>query len=448
MAIETEKSVSQQATQAREFLLVVAPALAVIAAAFWLAFQFVEPAPPRHVVITTGSQTGGYYAFGQRYAELLKKSGIELEVRTSAGSVENLARLADRKSGVALALLQGGIGSEAAALGIISLGRVFLEPVWVFHRGTTPLTRLSSLAGKRISVGPEGSGTRALAETLLKANGVTSQNASLLPTSSQAGAQALQSGEADALFLVVAPEAPIIRRLLDAPGIRLASFDQAEAMTRVFPYLTKVTVPMGMIDLVGNVPGEDVTLVAAEAALVAHADLHPALIGLLVEAAQQIHRKAGKFQRFNDYPKAADPEFPLSEDAERVYSAGAPFLQRYLPFWLATFLERMAVMVLPIATILLPLVKIVPMIYDWRVRSRIFYWYGQLKKLEKQIAGDSAVARTPTHLREIQRIEDAVANIPVPLFYSVDFYDLKAAIDLVEQKLHARRAPARPGEVT
>jgi hypothetical protein len=287
-------------------------------------------------------------------------------------------------------------------------------------------------------VGPQGSGTRALAESLLAAGGVTAANATLQPTASQAGIEALLAGDADAIFLVVAPEAPLVRKLFAAPGVRLMSLDQADAMTRLFPYLTRVTVPMGMIDLVANVPQADITMVAAEAALAARSDLHPALVGLLVDAAQQIHKKAGKFQRFAEYPKASDPDFPLSDDAERVYKEGQPFLQRYLPFWLATFMARMAVMVLPIATILLPLFKIVPMIYDWRIRSRLLYWYAQLKGLERRITHAGAAEGFEPLRQEIDRIDDAVSMIPVPLHYSDRHYELRAAIDLVRQRIASR----------
>lgn len=248
----------------------------------------------------------------------------------------------------------------------------------------------------------------------------------------------LAAGEVDAIFLTLAPQAALIQSLLRAPGLKLMSFAQAEAYSRLMPYLSHVVLPMGAADLVTNLPATDVHLVAPMAVVVAREDLHPALIGLMVLALQEVHREGGMFQRPGDFPKLFDPEFPVAEDAERVYKQGPPFFQRYLPFWMATFMERMAVMVLPIVTVLYPLFKLLPMGYDWRVRGRIFFWYGKLKALERQIDTDTGNYSRKAHLAEVERIEREVAQIPVPVFYSVDFYDLRGAIDMVRQRIATR----------
>ena len=213
------------------------------------------------------------------------------------------------------------------------------------------------------------------------------------------------------------------------------SFAQGEAMTRIFPFLTRVRLPEGVIDFVRNLPGEDKALVAAQAALVAKSDIHPAIVGLLVNAAKRIHSSGGLFQNVAEYPKRNDPEFPMSDAAEIAYNSGVPFLQRFLPFWLAIFIERMIVLIVPIATILFPLVKLGPWLYEWRVRRRLLYWYGQLKDLEHQIASDPSGAALSEHRTEIERIHDAVSVIPVPLSFSDRFYELRAAVDLVRQRL-------------
>ncbi|MEZ5843946.1 MAG: TAXI family TRAP transporter solute-binding subunit [Hyphomicrobiaceae bacterium] len=428
------------AVQLRELLWIGVPAMALVLGAFWLAYQFVEPAPPRRIAITTGGETGAYYRFGKRYSEILARSSVSLEVRSSKGSIENLARLREASSGTQLALMQGGIANEATAPGLVSLGRVFLEPLWVFHRIDGPLDRLTGLAGKRIAIGPEGSGTRVLAEALLAANGIGAGRATFLPLGGQAAADALAAGTLDAVFLTLAPEAPLIQKLLGTPTLRLMNFAQAEAYARRMPYLSHVVLPMGAIDLAANVPARDIHLVAPMAAVVAREDLHPALIGLMVQALQEVHRAGGMFQRAGEFPRMFDPEFPVAEDAERVYKQGPPFFQRFLPFWLATFIERMAVMALPFITVLYPLVKLVPMGYDWRVRGRIFYWYGKLKTLERAIDADVGNYERRRHLAQVRTIEQEVAKIPVPVFYSVDYYDLRAAIDLVRQRIETRQA--------
>lgn len=423
------------AVQFREMFWIGGPAILLIWAAFWLAYQFVEPAPPQSIKISTGGKTGAYYAVGKRYESILARSGVTLEVLQSAGSVENLARLRDKASGVSVALLQGGIANAKSAPELLSLGRIFLEPLWVFYRGDATVERLSELKGKRIAIGPVGSGTRQLAIALLDANGVTPDTAELGPGGDKAAVDALRKSEVDAIFLVVAPQAQLIQQLLKSENIRLMSFSRAKSYSRIFPFLSPVVLPEGVVDLVKNIPNKEITLLAASATLLMRNDLHPALAGLLAEAAVETHGHGGLFQRIGEFPNAADPEFMVSPDALRIYKSGPPFLQRFLPFWIASFIERMVILAVPIATILLPLFKFVPWLYRWRIRKRILHWYAQLKALEQGIVGDPAGAKFTTHLGEIERIDEAVGNIPIPIGYSDQFYDLRSAIDLVRQRL-------------
>lgn len=424
----------------REMALIAGPILLVCLGAIWLAFQFVEPAPPKVVKMTTGGETGGYFKFGQRYAELMKAQGIKLEIATSAGSIENVKRLNDPASGFKLGLVQGGISNSELSPELVSIGRVFLEPLWVFHRAVDQFERLSDLKGRRLAIGPDGSGTRQLAETLLKSNLVTADNSKLLPLSGQAAVDALMKSEVEAIFLAFAPEAPLIQQLLRDDKLRLMNFAQAEAYTRLFPYLSRVVLPQGVVDLQKNIPPQDIELVAAQAALVARKDLHPALAELLVDAAIAVHAKGSVFQRLKEFPKGVDPEYPMSDDAERVYKSGQPFFRRFLPFWLANFVERMIVLVVPLATILIPVFKLLPWLYQWRINQRLLYWYGQLKALEKRIGPTRSAQIVAEHHHEIDRIEEAVGQIPVPLRYSDKFYELRGAIDLVRSRLMSQAA--------
>ncbi|MCB1504901.1 MAG: TAXI family TRAP transporter solute-binding subunit [Hyphomicrobiaceae bacterium] len=424
--------------QARELLLIGGPAILVVLAAFWFAYQFVKPAPPSNLVITTGSQSGGYYAFAKQYREELAKNGIKLEILPSKGSVENLERIEQASSNVDLALMQGGIADGKEAPDVMSYGRIFLEPLWIFHRIPGPVSDLEDLKGKRIAIGPEGSGTRKLALDLLKAVSVDGSNSTLLPLGSTAAQSALESGEADAAFFTLAPESPLVQQLLTNEALKILSLRRAEAYTRRFPFLSRVVLPEGAIDLARNLPRTDVVMVAAQAALLARNTLHPALAWPLVDALKTVHSHGGMFQRVAEFPRAFDPEYPMSEDAERIYTNGPPFFQRFLPFWLASLIERMIIMIVPIATILIPLVKIGPMIYEWRIRSRLLYWYGQLKGLERRLGSGAAPPNIGELRGEIERIEEAVSTIPVPLHYSDRQYELRAAIDLVRQRLHSR----------
>lgn len=422
----------------KEGLLIVLPSLLLVVSAFWLASQFIKPAPPGEITIATGSKTGAYYNFATRYAAHLAKSGITVHLVETAGSVENLRMLqGEGHQPVDLAFVQGGVVGDDAPPGLVSLGRMFMEPVWVFYRDGTDIDRLSNLRGKTIAVGPDGSGTQQLARALLGPSDITETTATFTRVGGDKAAQCLIEAKCAAAFFVAAPNAKTIDALLRNEDIKLMSFRQGEAMTRRFPFLARVTLPEGVIDFVRNIPARDKTLVAAQAALVAKRDIHPAIIGLLIQAAKQVHQAGGLFQNVGEYPRATDPEFAMSDAAEIAYNSGVPFLQRFLPFWLAIFIERMIVLIVPIATILLPLIKIGPWLYEWRVRRRLLHWYGQLKDLEADIAADPENARLPEHRREIERIHDAVSVIPVPLTFSDRFYELRAAVDLVRQRLAA-----------
>ena len=426
----------------REMAVVVVPALLLLAAMIWIALQFVTPAPPKRITISTGSESGAYYAFGQRYAASLKKSGIELVVRPSKGSVENLERIKDKGADVQLALLQGGIvETPETTEGLVSLGRMFVEPLWVFHRLPEKIGRLAELRGKRLAIGGEGSGTRKLAQALLAANQITAVDTKFLGLSGAAAVDALKKGEADAVFLSFAPEAPIVQALLRDPSVHLMSFDQGEAYARLFPFLQRIVLPRGVVDLAANVPADDVVLLAPQAALVAREDLHPALVALMVDAAQDAHSGGGMFQRPGEFPKQTDPELRMSDDALRTYKSGQPVLRRYLPFWLAVFFERTIVMLLPLLTVAVPLMKFLPQIYQWRIRRRIYYWYGQLKRLEHRVNSDRLREHAAEHREEIERIEEAVGQIPVPDRFAEALYDLRGAVDFVRQRIAARDRP-------
>lgn len=431
------------ARQFRELALIVGPILLLCLGAIWIALQFAQPAPPKVVAIATGGQSGGYYAIGQRYATHLKKHGITLEVRTSAGSLENIARLKDPASGVTIALLQGGITNGQQAPEIVSLGRLFPEPLWIFYRGREPIDQLHHLKGKRVAIGPEGSGTRHLSLSILKPSGVDETSATLLPTTGKDAADALVAGTLDAVFLALAPQAPVIQSLMREPSVQLMSLSQAEAFTRLFPFLQRIVLPQGTFDLVRNVPDMDIQMIAPVAALVARKDVHPAVVGLLVEAAKDVHGQGGLFHRFGEFPKPIDPEFEMSEDAERYYKAGPSVLRRNLPFWLATFIERMVVVAVPLAGAIIPMLKIGPAIYKWRIRRRLFYWYGRLKALEASVTADRTNENLDVYLGEVNRINEAVETIPVPAAYADQYYTLRAAIELVQQKLTARATISR-----
>ncbi len=428
-------------SRALQWVIAIAPAsvLALIAGA--IALRFWDPGPPSVVVITTGSEQGGYYGFGKRYADVLARSGVVLDVRTSAGSIQNLSRLDDPSSGVSVGLLQGGIGNRTIAPDLVSIGRVFDEPLWVFHRGP-PLDRLISLKGKRIAIGPPGSGTRALALTLLKANGIDEHSATLSPLTMQTAVDAMARNEIDAVFLVVAPQAPLVQALLRDDGFTLMNFARADAYARRFPYLARLTLPQGVFDLVDNVPSTDITLVGPQAAIVVHKDIHPAIVALLAEAAQEVHSGPSLFSKAGAFPTSTDPEFAMHSDAVRYYRSGPTFWKRILPFWMANLAERLLILLVPILTVVIPLSKALPWLYQFRYRHRLHYWYKRLRAVEADVGNVTSGLDTSNLDEELDWLDHSVSQVPVPVQFVEQFYELRTHIDLVRARLKAKAVPA------
>ena len=416
----------------------------IVGIGFVVAYQFVQPAPPKRIVITTGGESGAYYQFAQRYAAILARDGITLEVRASAGSLENLDRLKADEAQVGF--VQGGVmppkedPDAEDDSGLLSLGSMFYEPVWVFYRGERDLTRLTDLRGKRIAIGQEGSGVRQLAQQLLAANEIQAGE-HLVPLSGLKAAEELQQGRIDAAFIIAAENAPVVQVLLRSPGIKLMSFAQAGAYQRRFPFLTKLTFPHGVADLVRDFPPSDIKVLAPTANLIVRDDLHPALQSLLLQAASEVHGKSGFFQDQGEFPAYKDQLLPLSPDAARYYKSGPSFLQRYLPFWLAVLVDRLIVLLVPIVALLIPLLKVAPAIYTWRVRSKVFRCYGELKFLEDDLKNHFDPVKLGDYRLRLDALEEEAVQLHVPLGFTDLVYTLREHVNLVRGILEKRQSP-------
>ena len=437
--------------QARDLILFMVPALALVLGAFWFASKFVTPPPPKTLVIAAATPGSPYHEAALRYAKFFKENGVTLEVRETRGSLHNLSLIKDAASGVDVAFLQGDFAGADDAGVLLSVGRVFYEPIWIFYRGETTIARLTDLKGKRILIGPEGSGTAAVALRLLAASGITKDNATLIHSELPPYVEAFEAGTADAGFLVLAPQARTVRRLLASRSARLMSLAQADAYAQRFPFLTRINLKEGVVDFANDIPAADTAMLSTTAAVVIRRDLHPALIYLLTQAIIAAHSQprldaggeADILHRAGAFPVSEDQEFPMSADAQRVYKIGPPLLQRYLPFWLATLADRLVVFLLPALGVLLPTLRFAPTLYSWRVRRRIIYWYRELKKLEAGFAPGAAPETIAVGLSEIERIEEAVNRIPVPLAFANQLYDLRQHIDVVRRKLNSLRPVER-----
>lgn len=428
------------AAAAGPFVLV---ALALLAAAYFV----LKPNPPRRVVLATGPTFSDFEAFGNRYREELKRHGIEVTLRPTEGSTANRRLLRDAKHDADFAFVRGGTSEAALAeeeakggVPLVSLGSLFYEPVWIFYRAEAaqklPGGKLSSLVPLRdwrVNTGARGGGATGILLRLLQANGVPRETIKLDRQGQGPGVAAFFEGSLDALVLVSAPEGTAVQVLLREPGIVLFEFEQAEAYSRHFPYLHSVVLPRGIVDFASNSPPRDVTLLAPTTMLVAREDTHPALVQLFVQAAHRIHGEPGWFARAHEFPTARDSELPLAREAERYYRSGPPLLQRYLPFWLANLIDRMWVALLSIIALLIPLGRIVPPFYEFRVRSRIFRWYRNLRNIEQELVHKTA---PPAELlAALEQLETKAERITVPLSYTDELYALRGHIAMVRDRL-------------
>ena len=418
-------------------------AITLLVAAYW----WLDPNPPKRVTLATGPAQSAYEEFGKRYAKALAAEGIEVVMVPSDGSAANLQLLRDGK--VDLGFVQGGTSDYSAddEDRLASLGSLFVEPLWLFYREesarkVTPkatLTSLTQLAGLRINMGTPGSGVPSLMAKLLDSNRIEPSTLRVSTLAQTPATVAFLGGEMDAIVFASAPESLMVQMLLQTPGVKLMNFAQSEAYSRRFAFLSPARLPRGVVDLAGNIPPEDVRLVAPTTALITRTSTHPALLQLFAQAGNQIHGSAGWFKRTREYPNIENNELPMAKEAERAIKNGAPLLQRYLPFWVANLIERMWLVLSIILALLLPLSRIVPPLYAFRVRSRIFRWYGQLRNIEVRIDTDNNSAL----LQELNTLESHAEKVTVPLSYTDELYALRSNIQLVRKKLlRAEGSPA------
>ncbi|SFX62266.1 TRAP transporter solute receptor, TAXI family [Janthinobacterium lividum] len=422
----------------RDFLATAGPTLLLVGAFCALAYWLVDPAPPRQVSLSTGQDNSAYEEFGKKYVATLAKHGIKVTLQPSLGSQDNLQRLNSGKTDIAFVQSGSTEHEDAERHGLISLGSLFTEPVWLFMREDKAVTELAQLKGMKINLGPEGTGVPGLFRQLLSVNGVEANELTVSDLQNTPATVELLEGRIDGLVFSSAPEAPLIQMLLQTPGIKLFDFSQAEAYTRRLPFLTHVVLPRGIVDLGQNIPAQDYHLIAPTATLVAREDLHPALVDLFVQAAARIHGGTGWFQQQGQFPSARYTEIPVAPEALKFYKDGAPVLQRYMSFWLANFFDRMWVLVVALGALILPLSRVVPPLYVWRIRSRVYRWYGQLRTVEQALEDVPPEQRAHVYaaqLKRLDQIEEMVNQISIPLSFADGLYGLRSHINFVRKRI-------------
>ena len=427
-------AVRDYALQYRRYLVVALIAVGVLTiAAMWLAFALLQPTPPRSIAMATDPEGSISAELGKRYQAILGRKGIEVRLVPSVGAVENVARLRDPKSGINVGIIPSGITDHQKSPELVSLGTLFYEPLWLFYRGR--IETYKGLHGLRIAVGPEGSGTHALVIEFLARIGIVAKTAELLPLTSQAAAEKLLHAEINGAGMLAAWESPIVRQLLSAENINLASVARADAFVALYPFLSKVVLPAGVGDMVKNRPPTDVTLLAPKASLIVRGDLHPAIQYLLLEAATEIHSGPGMFRKAGQFPAAEAIDLPLSSDAHQFYKAGPPFLQRHLPFWLAVLVQQLLVLLIPVLAVLYPLVRFLPAVYGWAMRRRVYRLYNELKRLEDELVSDRAREKAADLVARLDRLEERASRFRLPVSFRPLLYALRLHISLVRQRL-------------
>ncbi|HXJ53552.1 MAG TPA: TAXI family TRAP transporter solute-binding subunit [Burkholderiales bacterium] len=438
----------------RDLMLTFGPFVLIAIALLVAAYVVLDPTPPKRVVLATGPENTAYAAWGELYAAELRRYGIRVELRSTMGSLQNRRLLRDPKENVDVAFVQGGSsdpnpGSDDSKKvdmeDLVSLGTVAYDPVWIFYRAESAkklgkdalVTGLPQMRGWRLNVGVRGSGTPGITSRIFAANFVERDEVKRSNLDETAAVVALLGGELDAAVLVSPPESQMVQMLLQTPGIRLYEYGQAESYARRYPFLGPVALPRGVADIARDVPPHEVPLIATTTSLLAREDIHPALVQLFVQAASRIHSGPGWIARAGTFPNPRQSEFPLAKDAARYYQSGPPLLQRYLPFWLANLIDRMWVALFSIIAVLIPLSRLVPPLYAFRIRSRVFRWYRNLRQIESDAGLHE---KSPAELlAALDRLEGRVAGIAVPLSYNDELYALRQHIDLVRARLTKTR---------
>jgi len=400
-------------------------------------YWFIHSAPPRHLTITSGPPGSIFERNAKAYRVILARNGVTLKILPSQGSLENLQRLENPASGVDIGFVQGGVSDGTNLQKLVSLGNISYEPLLVFYRGNTNLKLLAGLAGKRLAIGPVGSGAHTLALTLLQTNGLTTDGVTkLLNLDTDDAAKALLAGTVDAVFLMSdSASAQTMRMLLHSPGIQLLDFEQADAYTRRFNYLNKLRLPEGSIDFGKNLPPQDVWLIGPTVELVARPDLNAAVSDLLLDAASETNGKAGMFQKKDEFPNPVEHEFKISPDASRYYKSGKTFLYNQLPFWIASLIHRVVVAFVPMILVLIPGLRLIPAALKWRIQLRIYRWYRTLLVLERELVREMTPAKQDEIYQRLDEIEKAVKHMKVPASFADQFYGLRGHIDYVREKL-------------
>jgi len=401
----------------------------------WFALDQLLPAPPKRITIAAGTKGGAFEFYARKYQEVLARSHVALDIRLTDGTGENLKLLSEPRSGVDIGFVQAGVTNSKRSPGLESLGRVDYLVFFVFCRANESFTDLTELKGKRIAVGPEGSGTNVVVTRVLGASGINFQTATLLPLAGQEAVNALYGNRADVLVLGNALDAPLVQSLLRDPKVQMVSLPRAKALARRFPFLTRLELPAGVIDFQDNIPANDTNLIATTVSVLVRENLHDEIVGLLARALEEVHSDPGILHQYGEFPTQIDPDFPMAESASDYYKNGPSFLHRYLPFWVVSYVKRLIAILITVIAIVVPVFSYAPKLYSWLLRRHTSRLYRNLRLLEARLTAGLTANELADCRRALDEIEKDACVLPMR--HSDLFFDLKQQIDSVRSRILA-----------
>ena len=397
------------------------------------------PAPPKRITIATAFKGASFEFYGRRYKERLERLGLQVELRETAGAVENVKLLQDPKSGVDIAFVTGGVSDASKAPNILSLGTVYLQPYWIFYNAKETFTNFGQLKSTRIAVGPEGSGTKFSAEAVLGKVGVNTKTATMLAYAGNEAVEALDKGLVDAVWIIGSPRANAVQALLRNPQVKLMSIPLAEAFTRLMPDLVRLTLPQGVIDPENNMPPNDVTILASTTKIIVRNDIHPQIVYAMLRTMTEEHSNADIFHKSGEYPMSVDSEYPMAATAVEYYKNGPSFLHRHLPLWLTVHVQRFIALLIAAVAIGVPVFSYVPRVYRWALKHRTRILYGRIGVIEKALQTDLSQDQVIELQKEIESIDRAASALQLPRRHLDLLFGLKVHINLVRTRVSVRR---------
>jgi TRAP transporter TAXI family solute receptor len=417
-----------------KFFTVTIPFILLIVGAFYFTASFIQPSPKKEITIATGGKTGNYYKTALEYKKLLEKDDVTVNIINSAGSIENIQLLKEKKADIAF--IQNGTISNETSEGIKSLASIYYEPLWVFYKNEGFIVDyLIQFYSKKISIGKEGSGTRDLASNILTDNGIDNTNSKILDLSNEEAKNELLKGNIDVMFIVSSHKSELIKELLASPSVNVFSFKRARAYSQKYTFLEDLTLYEGTLDLYKNLPDQNINLLSTTANLVVNENFSEELKRLFLKRIVDVHNKKDLFSKARYFPNTINMKLDLDEEAQRYFENGDTFLEKIFPYWIASNIDRLKILLIPLITLLFPLFKGFFPLYNWSMRSKIYRWYDEVKAIDKELESIDKT-KYQEELEKLEKLRIEISNeTKVPLSFMGEYYNLQLHIDHVINKI-------------